>query len=260
WTISRCTNRIYKVDKNQGAVICWFDNPSSDLYGLTWDDNPSDDWCIWGSDPIENKIHKIDTNSGLIVQSFNAPGTAPHGLTWRNGYLWIVDGDSDKIYQINPSNGTVNDSFNAPSPDPTGLTWGKEYIWSADWYEKKIYKVDVFYDPTAHAGGPYTTKLGRQLQFDGRASHDNDEGASHSSDEGDRDIEQYDWKFFEEDSWREDLGPRPTYTYGAIGSYKLTLRVYDDEGASDTVSTTVTINPLILSSPGTYPTGVAWDD
>ena len=87
--------------------------------------------------------------------------------------------------------------------------------------------------PTADAGGPYQGHVGESIQFDGSNSHDNDENGCC--------IETYDWKFYDGDSWHNDIGPNPSYTYDKAGTYTVTLRVHDNEGGTDEDTTTVDI-------------------
>ncbi|HEC76152.1 MAG TPA: PKD domain-containing protein, partial [Thermoplasmatales archaeon] len=90
--------------------------------------------------------------------------------------------------------------------------------------------------PTADTGGPYYGNPGYPVSFDGGNSHDNDENG--------QSIVRYDWKFFDGDTWHNDIGPMPTYTYMNVGNYTVTLRVWDDEGNNDTDATRVYINYL----------------
>ena len=95
-------------------------------------------------------------------------------------------------------------------------------------------------DPTADADGPYYGVPGEQIQFNGSASHDNDEdGVS---------IVRFDWKFTKEQEWQIDQGPNPTYVYLEEGTYNVTLRVIDDEESSDIYKT-----QAIIIKPNTPP-------
>ena len=87
--------------------------------------------------------------------------------------------------------------------------------------------------PTADAGGPYYGDCSEAIPLDGSGSYDNDEGGSS--------IVQYDWKFYSGDTWHNDIGSNPMNMYGSTGTYTVTLRVHDDEGATDTDTTTVHI-------------------
>jgi hypothetical protein len=92
-----------------------------------------------------------------------------------------------------------------------------------------------YYPPTADAGGPYfVCGEGLEVHFDASGSHDNDEG-------GDS-IVQYDWQFYEGDTWHEDLGPTPYYSYPGEGTYTVTVRVKDNEGVTGTDEATVHAN------------------
>jgi uncharacterized repeat protein (TIGR01451 family) len=92
--------------------------------------------------------------------------------------------------------------------------------------------------PIADANGPYFGFIGEEIEFDGTASHDNDEDGET--------IVQYDWKFFDEDTWHLDLGATPKYIYYASGVYNVSLSVLDDEGSSSVNTTTVTITQANL--------------
>ena len=81
--------------------------------------------------------------------------------------------------------------------------------------------------PLADPGGPYEVILGESAQCDGSASLDLD-GT----------IASYDWDF---DDGNFGTGVSPSHTYAASGTYTISLTVTDNEGATDTASTTVTV-------------------
>jgi len=81
--------------------------------------------------------------------------------------------------------------------------------------------------PVANANGPYNGTAGAPLQLDGSASTDTD-GT----------IVSYQWDFGDNNI---GSGVSPTNTYATSGTYTITLTVTDDQGASNTATTTATI-------------------
>ncbi|HJR67499.1 MAG TPA: PKD domain-containing protein, partial [Gemmatimonadaceae bacterium] len=87
--------------------------------------------------------------------------------------------------------------------------------------------------PVANAGGPYSAIEGAPIDFDGLLS----------TDEGD-DIVSYAWDFGDGTT---GTGPTPQHTYAVMGTYTVSLRVTDAEGAVDDATATVSV----LNQPGT---------
>jgi uncharacterized repeat protein (TIGR01451 family) len=85
--------------------------------------------------------------------------------------------------------------------------------------------------PIADPNGPYTGTVGIPVQFDGSGSSDPD-GT----------IISYDWDFGDGGTGG---GVTPTYTYAGPGLYTVTLTVTDDEGVTDTATTTADIGDLV---------------
>lgn len=83
--------------------------------------------------------------------------------------------------------------------------------------------------PTADPQGPYTGSVGTAVAFDGSGSSDSD-GT----------IASYLWDFGDGTSGN---GATTTHTYTAQGTYNLSLTVTDNDGAVDSASTSVTIDP-----------------
>ena len=81
--------------------------------------------------------------------------------------------------------------------------------------------------PSAYVGGPYSGNSGSQINFDGSDSFDPDGS-----------IVSYEWTFGDGNI---GTGMNPTHTYGISGTYNVSLKVTDNEGASNFSDTTATI-------------------
>ena len=84
-------------------------------------------------------------------------------------------------------------------------------------------------DPVAVPGGPYSGYINVPITFDGSASYDSDGG----------EIASYAWDFGDGTTGE---GAVTLHTYTADGTYVVTLTVVDDEGVSNTNSTTAAIS------------------
>ncbi|MBC7249991.1 MAG: DUF11 domain-containing protein [Anaerolineae bacterium] len=90
--------------------------------------------------------------------------------------------------------------------------------------------------PVADSGGPYTGTAGVPVPFD----------ASGSSDAGAGDILTYEWDFDNDGQYDDGVGETTYYTWTTASypsPYIIGLRVTDDDGGTDTVTTTVNILP-----------------
>jgi len=85
--------------------------------------------------------------------------------------------------------------------------------------------------PVADPNGPYTGTVGSAVQFDGTGSFDPDGGA----------IVSYAWDFGDGTS---GSGATPTHSYATAGTYSVSLTVTDDEGVTDTGTTSAAIAEL----------------
>lgn len=92
--------------------------------------------------------------------------------------------------------------------------------------------IDVLVPPVADADGPYGGVVGQPVIFDGSGSTDPD-GT----------IVAYDWDFGDGNT---GLGVSPSHTYAAAGAYTVTLTVTDDDGLTDSNSTTAAIDPDLI--------------
>jgi PKD repeat protein len=91
------------------------------------------------------------------------------------------------------------------------------------------YDPPTFGEPVAVPGGPYTGNINVPVTFNGSGSYDSDGGS----------IVSYTWDFGDGTTGE---GAIPQHTYSMEGIYTVSLTVVDDEGASNTNSTTATIS------------------
>lgn len=89
--------------------------------------------------------------------------------------------------------------------------------------------------PVANANGPYTGTVNVALTFDGTASNDPD-GT----------IVSYSWDFGDGNT---GTGATPSHIYTAANTYNVTLTVTDNANATDSVSTTASIVPVVVNQP-----------
>lgn len=92
-----------------------------------------------------------------------------------------------------------------------------------------VWEVALNREPTADADGPYSGVVGDPISFSSTGSSDPD-GT----------LQEYRWDFGEGSapSYSQD----PMYAYSAAGTYTVTLRVTDDDGASATYTTSCTVS------------------
>ncbi len=89
--------------------------------------------------------------------------------------------------------------------------------------------------PVADAGGPYNGTVGSPVSFDGSASSDPDGS-----------IVSYDWDFGDGNS---GTGVSPTHSYASDGNFTVSLTVTDNNGGTDTASSTAAIAPVSNTPP-----------
>ncbi len=86
--------------------------------------------------------------------------------------------------------------------------------------------------PVADPDGPYTANVGETINFDGSGSYDTD-GT----------IVSYSWEFGDSGT---GSGVGPAHAYASSGTFIVNLTVQDNEGATDTESTTAIIGAVDL--------------
>lgn len=90
--------------------------------------------------------------------------------------------------------------------------------------------------PVANPGGPYSSLMGEEIDFDGSLSYDPD-GA----------IDFYRWNFGDGSS--EILNKQPSHSYYDSGTYTVTLTVVDNDGRSNTKTTSAYVSSISNDDP-----------
>ena len=124
-------------------------------------------------------------------------------------YTWITDGTHIIKLKVTDNNGTVD------SNQTTVFTSTPNLL------------------PVADAGGPYNGVADESVSLDASGSYDSD-GT----------IVSYEWDLDNDGLYDDAVGVSTTYSWSSAGVYTVRLKVTDDNGASDTNSTTVTINTV----------------
>lgn len=228
--IAVVTIQIFPV--NDAPVVPYAPNPSNNSgvvslsKTLSWSCSDPDGDVLTYSVYFDKNSENIDFKKNQTSNIYS-PGT----LDENTVYYW-------KIIARDP-NGLSKESPVWNFETASGTSTGDD-----DDDAENSTENETYYSPTATISGPFRGEPGIKVFFDGSNSHDNDEGK--------QSIVKYDWKFFENDSWREELGGRPSYTYESIGDYKVSLRVTDNEGEQDTDIITIKIKEK--NDPPTTPT------
>lgn len=147
-----------------------------------------------------------DPDGSIISYDWDyGDGTADFDAGPVPSHAYAMTGD----YQVTL---TVTDDAGDTTSDTTGATIGSGEL-----------------APVADASGPYTGDIGVAVTFDGSGSNDPD-GT----------IVTYNWNFGD-GTTMDDGGPTPSHVYATAGTYNVTLTVVDNDGLSDSDSTTASI-------------------
>lgn len=197
-----------------------------EINALTFPGNPSDFPSTANQPPTADPNGPYNGTVNVPVQ-FNGSGSSDPDGTIAS-YAWNF-GDGSTDTGVNPTHAyatsgnftvtlTVTDDAGATDSATTTATIGNGNQ-----------------APMADPNGPYTGTVGTPLQFDGTASTDPD-GT----------IVSYIWDFGDGSS---GTGATPTHTYSVAGVYNVTLMVTDNEGATDSSTSTATIGEVGTPPP-----------
>ncbi len=216
----------------------------------------------------------IGPNSGYVWTRFSIT-EIPVTPSWM-GEGFFEDGETeDYLLKIGPINNPPTASFTYAPPNPTDLdlitftdtssdTDGTLVNWSWDFgdgnssYQRNpthqyldddTYSVtltvrddggatdatttDIPVDnvpPNAVAGGPYNAEAGTPITLDGS-----------TSDDSDGTIVLYEWDLDNDGFYDDATGATTIKTWSSAGTYTIGLKVTDDDGATDTDTTTVDV-------------------
>jgi PKD repeat protein len=95
--------------------------------------------------------------------------------------------------------------------------------------------------PVSDPNGPYSAQVGETITFDGSGSTDPDGS-----------IASYAWAFGDGST---GTGVNPTHAYATAGTFTVSLMVTDNDGATNTASTTATIAEVPNEPPVSDPNG-----
>lgn len=146
WSVDRETDKVYRVDPDDGRVLTAFDAPGYFCTALAWDGSglwvADMDFTNTSTESYSGKIYRIDPRDGRILKVIMAPGTDPQGLAWDGSSLWVSDNGSRELVRVSPDDGTLLGTFKAPADDPRGLTWDGACLWLADRSRDELYRIE----------------------------------------------------------------------------------------------------------------------
>ncbi|UCE90953.1 MAG: PKD domain-containing protein [Methanobacteriota archaeon] len=138
-------------------------------------------------------------------------------------YTWTVVDYSEELYGVGPTY-----TFDVPGEYEVTLVV-EDYLGQVSSPDSVIVAVNDTTAPVADAGPDVEASLGLAMSFDGSGSTDNVAIAS------------YTWSFTDDGEDVELYGESPSYTFGSLGEYVVTLTVEDAAGHSDTDEVIVTV-------------------
>ena len=185
--------------------------------------------------PAKTVTFKVDTTSptvSIVSGPSGTVGTSTVTFEWSGSdnigspeYRYKLDGPatfgwSDWTSDISHTYSGLSEggyTFSVEARDEAGNTDIKTRSFTFSTNEK----------PVADAGGPYTGDIGETITFDGSGSYDPDGS-----------ITSYSWTFGDGGT---ESGKNPSHTYTTQGTFTVTLKVTDNNGATDTDTAKVTI-------------------
>jgi PKD repeat protein len=197
-----------------------------------WDFNRSDS----AEAAAQAVIAELNAAGGVhTVGNPNCPGNPPVGPIFRVGFavravdVPVLDTD---VRLTSIWEGATDDVLNATSEvwkvptDPDVFPYLDDGVWADFIFITSTGTGEL--PPVAEAGGPYAGAAGFAVSFDSAGSNDPDGS-----------IVSYDWDFG--DGSPHGTGATPSHTYAAANLYNVSLTVTDNNGLTDSDSSTADI-------------------
>lgn len=179
WCAGRASQRIYKVNPNNGNVLMFFETPGYHAAGLAWDNgklwhvdgrarkmyriNPIDgaieiEWPLVGSDPTGIIVHQdkiyisdwcdsltyvYDKETGTLITSKTPALDYIWGSTRDNNYFWFVSPYGDEVFAVEPQRWQLVASLPIVLEGATGAATDGDCIWIASHVTDTIYKYRI---------------------------------------------------------------------------------------------------------------------
>ncbi len=207
--------------------------------------NPSYSCSTAGSHTVGLKVtddHNA-TDADSTTVNVNSPPTAdftysPTSPTTQDS-IQFTDQSSDPDGTVDSWDWDFGDGNTSTTQNPTHQ-YGSDGTYTVtltvtdengatDSISKDVTVVNV--SPSADANGPYSCNIGEDITLDGSGSSDSD-GT----------ITSYEWDYDDEGQYDSATGVNPTYNCTTPGTHTIGLKVTDNDGATDTDSTTVDVN------------------
>jgi|GEM_PF-1462091 PKD repeat protein len=218
-----------------------------DVFALAVDDQESVLWAggrngrIWRMDPVT-----------LDIQESVDFGESIFALAYDGTYLWVGDSERGYISQYDPSAGETVATYGYPNAQKIyDYAFSDGHLWLEG--DGILYETDIDRSipndaPTASfTFSPETPEVGNTVTFDASSSTDPD-GT----------VASYEWDLTG-DGTVDATGETASTTYESTGEFRVTITVTDDVGATEEMTTVVTVTapptPRLSISPSNPETG-----
>ena len=232
------TGMMNSTTKYYWKIVAW------DIY---YTSNESPIWNFYTASPSNNPPTIADPNP------INGKTDVSISLSILRVTIQDLDGDAfnwtiTTSPNIGSSSGTSANNGTKNCSLIVNLAYSKTYTWYVKAYDGIFWTNKSYWfttvsngyqeppqppqnkKPNASAGGPYTGLVNSEITFDGSKSHDTDGN-----------ITTWSWNFGD---GKTDYGKIKNHTYTKTGTYQILLTITDDDGATNTDTTTCVIEQL----------------